>query len=167
MMEGTPTKLIGGPLDGEVHPTIGNRQGEVHFPGPKMHPAARHVYKYDDAGAVLIYCHDDIPPDKCGNPHCAKPLTTEDFPVMWGDHPMHFGQWHLCRDCFARFDGQKMRGRFRAVGLSHDQLVALGAQMDQETSQGCVFNIGHPSEEGRCTESLTEWIGWQNPESNK
>ena len=99
---------------------------------------------------------------KCYNKYCNKELTEEDktnFGFV-GATPTFLEQ-HLCNSCWYLFDGQKMRGRFKSVGISHQQLVSLGQLMDQ--IGGCGFTIGHPSEEERYTESMSEWIEWQKP----
>jgi len=92
-------------------------------------------------------------PRHCYNKYCNKLMTKEDF--GWFDG----GETHLCDECWRLFDGQKMRGRFRNSGFSHNKLVSIGAAMDQ--LGGCGFNIGHPTEETRYTESMFEWIEWQ------
>jgi hypothetical protein len=101
---------------------------------------------------------------KCYNHHCGKVLTEDDAarPFAPNSTAMVFSH-HLCNECWARFDGQKMRGRFKMIGVPHADLVKLGQQMDQQIPGGCPFVIGHPSEESRYTESLDEWVSWQAP----
>lgn len=105
-----------------------------------------------------------LPDQNCYNRYCGKKLTAEDATTCCGMFkvPFYF-TYHLCNDCWAKFDGQKMRGRFRMIGIGHESLVALTAKMDQEVPGGCPFTVGHPSEEERYTESMDEWIGWQAP----
>lgn len=96
----------------------------------------------------------------CRNKHCGKLLQPEDFESNVSDMcRMDFGKYHLCSACWAKFDGQKMRGRFRSVGVEHDELVRITAQLEQ--MGGPQMTIGHPSDEERYTESIDEWIGWQ------
>jgi hypothetical protein len=100
---------------------------------------------------------------KCYNHHCGKLLEEEDLAHTCGTI-INFGKYHLCNACWSLFDGQKMRGRFRGVGISHAELVTLGQQMDQ--NGGCSFTIGHPSEELRYTEDMDEWVSWQSKEKS-
>jgi hypothetical protein len=100
---------------------------------------------------------------KCYNHHCGRVLVEEDFPSVMGEKPgMNFGKYHMCRTCWNLFDGQKMRGRFRMVGMGHGDLVRIAAMIDQaEPTRGCAFAVGHPSDESRYTESMDEWVKWQ------
>ena len=128
------------------------------------HKCGTTVYQKTDV-SYLNNCVGE--PTHCYNRHCCKRLTDDDFVTGIDGHRLKFGKWHMCAECWDKFDGQKMRGRFNRMGILHTQLVQLGAQMDQQFKDegGCPFTIGHPSDEPRYTESMDEWIGWQAPES--
>lgn len=103
---------------------------------------------------------------RCANTVCNKEMVEGiDYPDSKDYHRLSYHESlkasYLCNACFALFDGQKMRGRFRMVGIDHMELVSIMAQFDQMEGGGPDFNIGHPSEEFRYTESVSEWIKWQ------
>jgi len=64
------------------------------------------------------------------------------------------------------FDGQKMRGRFSRIGISHQQLLQINQAIEQDTGK-TPFYVGHPTDEQRYTESVDEWISWQKPKEHQ
>ena len=88
----------------------------------------------------------------CHNPACKRELTVDDvhFMNIIFDH-------HLCNQCFAAWDSQKMRGRCGMVGLD---AVDVARQL-QELDGGSTFHAEADPEEKRYTESQDEWIQWQ------
>lgn len=102
--------------------------------------------------------------EKCYNHYCDKVLTEEDKSDFGYGIAKIFCECHLCKECWRKFDGQKMRGRFRRIGVNHEQMVEIVAKIDQlaaEDGRSCPFVVGRPEEEERYTESMTEWIEWQ------
>jgi hypothetical protein len=104
---------------------------------------------------------------RCFNRFCNKILTEEDKTTFGGMFSSpKFLKYHLCNDCWAKFDGQKMRGRFRQMGISHEKAVEITAALDRLSAEhsfpGPVYHLGHPSDEKRYTENLEEWIEWQS-----
>lgn len=95
---------------------------------------------------------EELKDKTCYNPACGKSLTEEDAAFGTMIFPKH-----LCNDCFAAFDSQKMRGRFAMIGLD------AGAVKNQiETQYNTkVFHAEEDPDEKRYTESVDEWIGWQ------
>jgi hypothetical protein len=90
---------------------------------------------------------------RCYNRHCNKLLTEEDKTDMGGcvKEKFFFDQ-HLCYSCFAKFDGQKMNGRWAFIG----EMLAKtdeGKEQAKREQQGLKY-----------TESVSEWIEWQNPQ---
>ncbi len=98
---------------------------------------------------------------RCCNPCCGKELGEGDAPRHSG--PPFFFPKHLCHRCWEKFHLQKMGGRFRAAGLSHEDFVRLVERKTQGLLPGGCSLIGLPPEWGRYTESVDEWIAWQKP----
>ncbi len=167
----TQMKCIDGPLQGQVRDVYGHNElgVEINFPpdSPEDGILLGHIYRIGEDVKTLVYSRNVLAVGNCCNLCCNKILEIEDFPRVISSQRMSFGKDHLCQECFARFDGQKMRGRSRSMGMNHNQLVGLAAKMDQEVDGGCPFNVGHPSDEGRYTEIMSEWLGWQRAEMMK
>lgn len=106
-------------------------------------------------------------PKRCHNKYCNKILTEKDKITAFGGEPFFLTTHHLCASCWKKFDGQKMRGRFKNLGFSLEQAKQIESLMDQQVPGGCPFEIGHPSNEERYTESVDEWVGWQEPKEKQ
>ena len=88
-------------------------------------------------------------------PCCKKKFTLDD--VAFG----YFGDLHLCNECFRDFDDQKMRGRFEAIGIIGDDAAELTGAL-KEAGAKFEWDLRRPVKELRYTESVAEWISWQN-----
>lgn len=115
----------------------------------------------------LLYLMDDYKvtpplPQICYNHYCRKVLGEEYHSTMFGTRETGFPDCWLCNECWAKFDGQKMRGRFAMIGYSHNQSVSILAAIERDCGKE-LFELGRPEDESRYTESVTEWVEWQNP----
>lgn len=99
-------------------------------------------------------------PQICFNHYCGKILGEDDHCDMFMTREQTFPIYWLCNECWDKFDGQKMRGRFSMMGFSHNESVSVLAAIERDCGKE-IFSLGRPEDERRYTESLTEWVEWQ------
>lgn len=100
---------------------------------------------------------------RCFNHHCLAVLGVDDLYCKDAAGKLVPAHRQLCPDCWERFDGQKMRGRFKGFGLTHNDAVAITAAAERMSGGRMLYSLGHPSDEARYTEDIEEWCEWQVP----